>query len=293
MIQRLINQARGREREPIATSLQPITPQAVELWKAIASRRKPNREETAIYKFAFAREGIKPETPNQHAFLDCLRRYNYPSVAGGNPFEVTLSVNPDPADVSLLVSIWSPTPPKLDHPVLIFQEFPARDEYRPLQFPYNMIITGEGDSIYTEACRYELMGFDTDQKKLIWQESDDREDWLVRPIGDVEFRREFASEALALLTKVALTADPVRAAGKDSRVRTVLEDVRKEGITRWRSKASFWSRILSEPIFFQPWSVAADNFKVMWYRMDVADKAGAAEYMRKYYPHSLQPSPVG
>lgn len=291
MLQRIQQFLPGGEREPRVAPPQPLTPQAVELWKAVAPKRRPRREETAVFSFNFSSNGVRPETSEQNVFLNLLRRYNHPIVVGGNPFIVSLSVNPDPlANISFAVNILAPKPPELCHPVLTFTELPPRNEYEPLRFPYNMLIRGEGDSIYTEDCGYELMGLDATQGRLYWEEAQFREGWSSNPIGDVEYRRKFAGEALSFLTKVVLTEDPVLAAEKDIVVRDTLETARKKGIERWRSKTSFWRRILFEPNFYQPNSVVADDISLMVYRRRTASNARAAEYMRKYYPQSMQSS---
>ncbi len=283
MIQKILGQLPGREREPSVSPPSPLTPDAISLWKAIAPKRKPDPRETALFNFHLTHQGVAPETEDQGAFVDYLRRYNTPFVEQGNPFLASLSVYPeDFADISFKLKIWSPEPPHLGHPILTFLELPARAEYKPFKIPYNLLVLGEGESIYTSGQDYEVIGYDQSQKKLLWDEISPSEDWTVNPIvsGDMELKRKFVDGALSILTKVAQRVDPTQAAEMDSHMREALERVRKGHDIKWRLNLPWWKTLFA-PEFHQPGSVFADSSTLFLERRRIQDHTLAQDYLNR------------
>ena len=119
--------------------------------------------------------------------------------------------------------------------------------------------------------------------KLVWQPYEERDDFTSVPVGSVDARRSFARGALEFLTRVARIANPEIAIAMDVRMRGSLEVVRKRQEESWRSKHSRWQRILNAPSFYQPESIAPDNFNLMYYRIREMHEAAALEIQR-YYP---------
>lgn len=254
-----------RQTEQQVRPPEPLTPQAVDLWKAIAPNRKPDPREIAILHFQLSNTGVKPQTEEQDTLLSLLRRYDTPHVVDGNPFEVTLSVVLEPsAEVSFKMRVWAPTPPELDHPVLVFTELPESKDFN-WGYPYNMLVTGETDAIYTDEWNNEFMGYDPNEGHILWQPYDGRRDWSSKPIGDVEWRRKFASGAIEFLTQIAISAGPGKAAEIDRRMYSLLEEERKLNEAEWKSVASRWERLWGRE-YHHPWSVWNDNLTLLLQR---------------------------
>lgn len=184
---------------------EPVTPyeHARRLWETVAPGRKLDPVESVFLHFSFAQSGVQPEGREQNIFTYLLGPYRslFPEL---DIFTVSLSMSHESDDISFKLAVFAPPPsPQLNqdkpYPILVVRELPEQRDYDP-RIPYNLLILAD-DQLCTGKLSRELVGFDQ-EAGLLWQ---GWEKWHEGSQGDIDWRRQFTSEALRLLTKIADT----------------------------------------------------------------------------------------